>query len=600
MFSKSNQINVLTSLSVLLILVFFCRLGEAKPKNIFLNECIKKIASVPDVIRKQKICSQVQEKIFLDQEPVQVLHNASIRLVNLPGDDTLSLLSFYDLNRFPSYFYCYFQYRKWFDPEVLGPAQMSYSVDGGAVIKKELDGFDVWLKSKEGLRCQARVKSQTGFSQVNLSKELGKHEALIAVNPISFLSENISIEQMMEYTRQVFNHERIHVLQKSCPEMDRFAKAQWKALEDKDKLALIQKYPAYKWSDVEVASRESLAFLHEQDPLSLLEATPGCFRAQDVTTLILDMGVRADVVKKLYSINLSEQSKNFSQIYDHETQCEKPLKGLENYFTNALKGEALDLPVQDLKSQQNALYAAHGYHILGLIHEGTKRSKVIHFGLHNPSSQLVKDVPAYIKLVQSEFDAIHKILASSKVDFVNYSQSESVDEIEQDFIEVGVKGDEARNRANQVYQTWLTEWRRLTYDFPHVAFIVSAGNGGTDWIGDDLQPVESKMNGQSVPASLSSSNVLAVGSVKEGSSCPSLFSNYGSQVVLYAQGENIESWSGCSAKKRFRLTGSSQATALVTNYLMKELEKGIFPEISLKKIKTTYCDSKQSQIRVLR
>lgn len=200
--------------------------------------------------------------------------------VSLPIDDEVTILLTLNPDFLAHLSYCYFQFRGWFDPKELGPSDLSRVASGLAILREELDGYDNWLGSKDGVKCQERVESNVMIHDpLKFSfNDIFEHSAaLIAINPLVEIQSGRSVEEVIKQMALTLNHERIHILQALCPELDKYAHHLWENLSSNEKERVIENYPVYDWSNPLIAAREYLALKYENDLDSLRPLFTTCF-----------------------------------------------------------------------------------------------------------------------------------------------------------------------------------------------------------------------------------------------------------------------------------------------------------------------------------
>ncbi len=219
---------------------------------------------------KTNLCAAVQ-KTFLENslapktEPgLRTLSSTDLKVVPAPFDKTMLARWAEDPNKMVAYGFCYFTFKNWISPSV-GPDQMGLASSGFSILKNELGGYKEWLKSEPGKACQKKVTDESKEQVVDLEQFMGPARAILFLNPIAFVGTAESADKLVEGMKTVFDHERIHVLQGLCPEIDSWSLGVWKKLPPHEAKAYEKTYPDYKWSDPKIAGRESVAFAFEGD-----------------------------------------------------------------------------------------------------------------------------------------------------------------------------------------------------------------------------------------------------------------------------------------------------------------------------------------------
>lgn len=322
----------------------------------------------------------------------------------------------------------------------------------------------------------------------------------------------------------------------------------------------------------------------------LLLSAVACRKTEPETetrVVVFDIAVPTADLKRSLGAKASDASTNFLPAFEEKPGCGKALAQIEPMLEGMITGtqapaEAKPEPPEAI---EHALYRAHPFHLSELITKGNDNVVVALFGSHDPDPADEKDAEKYVARLHEEFKKFRELLTSFRPAFVSYSQSDSLGEIRDDLIAEGLQEKDAASTAQRIYSTFAEEWTRTLAEFPDVMFVVSAGNGGSSGIGYKLAPYGQDGQG-ALPASLVVKNLIVAGSYREvaGATVPSRFSNYGSLVQVYAKAERVESASGCAEHPRVKLTGTSQATALVTNFLVKERKQGRTPQEALARL----------------
>ena len=222
------------------------------------------------------ICVPISEMFFHSEEIVSMLEPGDIGAPILPVDKKAKIIAIAKPTYVARLAYCYFQFRKWFDPKTLSPEQLALSASGFAILSDEIAGYREWLQSQSGQECIARVKSYSGEGIVDIDMELKGYVSLIAINPIASIQENGGKEAVKQDALQTINHERIHVLQATCSDLNIVATNLWNQLPAFAKDEMKNKYPAYDWNNSVVAIRENLALKYEMKPLEVLALAKNC------------------------------------------------------------------------------------------------------------------------------------------------------------------------------------------------------------------------------------------------------------------------------------------------------------------------------------
>jgi subtilisin family serine protease len=114
---------------------------------------------------------------------------------------------------------------------------------------------------------------------------------------------------------------------------------------------------------------------------------------------------------------------------------------------------------------------------------------------------------------------------------------------------------ERKRRAAEVYGIWHDAVENAIRSAPDTLFVCAAGNSNRD-----------AGFARNVPASLHLPNLIAVGAVNEAG-METGFTSYGDTVVVYANGDQVESY--VPGGSRMKMSGTSMASPNVANLAAK-------------------------------
>jgi hypothetical protein len=293
-----------------------------------------------------------------------------------------------------------------------------------------------------------------------------------------------------------------------------------------------------------------------------------CTGEREIKVMMLDM----PVAKKSFDRSgIKHLTENFAPLLKmDEKVCSEQLSELETFFQVQL-GKKQAPPLKHYGEFPKIVSQIHGYHIADLILKDVKNVEFISVGLYPaPTIKDFKQINKYIlNTLMAEQKAITRQLSRHLPDIVNISASESKDENYQQLIEAGFKEKDARKNADMIYTFWKSFWVKTINQFQNTLFVVAAGNGGVDWYGDELK-LRDNSDAQAIPANLGLKNMIVVTSTNRDG-CLSSFANYSKEAVNVAmKGEEVSGLAPCKQKEKVQLTGTSQATARVTNFLLKK------------------------------
>ncbi len=299
------------------------------------------------------------------------------------------------------------------------------------------------------------------------------------------------------------------------------------------------------------------------------------------TVLVVDMPVDHLILRETLpdlQIEIAPQSRAVLPM-DQKT-CASDLELLEKSDQRT----ATSLSPSDITRIKKIAIQTHGYHILGLVSRLPQSGKLIHLGLSPAPENGIRDVESYIQsAITEDMTRLREALKQYQPALVQLASSDTFEENEQDLILGGHASPDARRDARRIMAAWKQEWERILHDFPDTIFVVAAGNGGIDGIGDQIIPGNPD---SPLPASIPAKNMIRVSaSSKDG--CLAGFSNTGSDVAT--DGVEILSATGCKDKSTAHFSGTSQASALFTRYLATGFDAGASLQELVSKLKKTPC-----------
>lgn len=293
------------------------------------------------------------------------------------------------------------------------------------------------------------------------------------------------------------------------------------------------------------------------------------------TVVVIDMPVEKQKLPEGIRDKV-EEVYNMSRPLPLGEDCGELAKELELFFQYALAGKPEKAAgLKHLPRLESFSYKVHGYHVLETVLRNAPAGvKAYHIGVPGPfDGKSVADANKYLKSeLPKEFSFITKRLKKIKPDIVNVSGSETVEENAQGLIKAGVSKEQALVFATKIFKAWNGFWLETAKEFSDAVFVVSAGNGGKDWKGDELTREESSL-AQTTPAIIGLPNILVVGSQAGGRR--SSFSNFGDVVDVFENGEKSRAFIPCQDRSYLELTGTSQATGLHTGKLLKTSRRGL-------------------------
>ena len=244
-------------------------LSFSPEKTTYFKVCMEQSGS-------NELCRIIAKTFFKDNSEIQEFSPSLVDAPRFPIDSKIRFLAFNDPNQISAMAYCYFVFRRWFDPSSLSPKQLAMGANGFALLEKELKGYSKWLiDSEKGKSCIKQLKSNLSLTPIDLDKEMEGYISIIAINPIAG-SRLKNAEAVLKDTKLTINHERIHAIHVSCEKIDKQAQDYWKKLSPEKKAELARTHTNYNWDDEIVAVREAFAFKFEKDPQAILELSKNC------------------------------------------------------------------------------------------------------------------------------------------------------------------------------------------------------------------------------------------------------------------------------------------------------------------------------------
>jgi subtilisin family serine protease len=157
----------------------------------------------------------------------------------------------------------------------------------------------------------------------------------------------------------------------------------------------------------------------------------------------------------------------------------------------------------------------------------------------------------------ADFQQISDYFRSRNVRVVNMSWSYDLQEFEDWLSNTGAGAEpaERKRRAAQAYGIWRDTIENAIRSAPDTLFVCAAGNSN-----------HNAAFAQDVPASLHLPNLITVGAVNK-MGMETGFTSFGDTVVVYANGDQVESYVPGGSK--MRMSGTSMASPNVANLAAK-------------------------------
>jgi subtilisin family serine protease len=209
----------------------------------------------------------------------------------------------------------------------------------------------------------------------------------------------------------------------------------------------------------------------------------------------------------------------------------------------------------------------HGTHVAGIAVEGNPHTQILvarsSFDHQEPPRPLTIDKAH--RLAES-FDKIINYFDLHHVRVVNMSWSFDFGMIKEGLTTGGVGESEAERvqLAEEITQIMATSLKRAMLATPQILYITSAGNDGGN-VGFD----------QVIPSSFVLPNLITVGAVDKAGN-PTVFTSYGKNVKIYANGYQVESY--VPGGRRVKGSGTSMSAPAVSNLAAKLI--GLKPSLT--------------------
>jgi subtilisin family serine protease len=201
---------------------------------------------------------------------------------------------------------------------------------------------------------------------------------------------------------------------------------------------------------------------------------------------------------------------------------------------------------------------AHGTHVAGIAARGNPAVRLVVARFDANISKLpFQPTPEWSRHMAADFQQISDYFRSRNVRVVNMSWSYDLQEFEDWLSNTGAGAEpaERKRRAAQAYGIWRDSIENAIRSAPDTLFVCAAGNSN-----------HNAAFAQDVPASLHLPNLITVGAVNK-MGMETGFTSFGDTVVVYANGDQVESYVPGGSK--MRMSGTSMASPNVANLAAK-------------------------------
>jgi hypothetical protein len=200
----------------------------------------------------------------------------------------------------------------------------------------------------------------------------------------------------------------------------------------------------------------------------------------------------------------------------------------------------------------------HGTHVAGIAARGNPAVRLVVARFNDSISHLpFQPTPEYARHMAADFQQMSDYFRTRNVRVVNMSWSDDPREFEAWLSSTGAGADpvERKRRAAEMFAIWRDGIESAIRSAPNTLFVCVAGNDNRN-----------AGFAQDVPASLHLPNLVTVGAVNAAGK-ETDFTSYGDTVVVYANGNEVESYVPGGA--RMKKSGTSMASPNVANLAAK-------------------------------
>lgn len=274
----------------------------------------------------------------------------------------------------------------------------------------------------------------------------------------------------------------------------------------------------------------------------------------------------------LYSERTPELLVSLKDLRSGEGEIRKYTKGFSDLNNNvrsdasnevvkhlqSLKKDAVTPFLEDLQLYGNH---SHGTHVAGIASAGNPFVRLLPVRITFDFRTIPTITPSVVQ-AQKEAAATSAAVAymkSAGVRVVNMSWGGSRADIETALEQKGVGKDPAERAAlsREIFNIGKVALQEAIQSAPEILFVAAAGNSDNDNEFSEM-----------IPSGLNAPNLLTVGAVDQGGK-PTGFTSFGKNVVLYANGFEVDSF--VPGGERMKFSGTSMAAPQVTNLVAKML-----------------------------
>ena len=236
--------------------------------------------------------------------------------------------------------------------------------------------------------------------------------------------------------------------------------------------------------------------------------------------------------------------------------------GIDSPEAKAFQNRAGTLTADQVREQERLEKTlgpyAHGTHVAGIAARGNPAIRLVVARFQGEITQLpFQPTPEWARRMAANFQEMSDYFRTRNVRVVNMSWSYDPQEFEEWLSNTGAGADpvERKRRAAELFGIWQDAVESAIRKAPNTLFVCGAGNYNRD-----------PGFAHDVPSSLHLPNLITVGAVNK-SGRETDFTSHGDTVVLYANGDQVESC--VPGGSRVNMSGTSMASPGVVNLAAK-------------------------------
>jgi subtilisin family serine protease len=245
-------------------------------------------------------------------------------------------------------------------------------------------------------------------------------------------------------------------------------------------------------------------------------------------------------------------TKHMKGMMDSQSAIDSPEAQEMRTYVSSLKPEQVQGFLEDLGLYGNY---SHGTHVAGIATEGNPFARILTARLTFDYKTIAQITPS-IEQAKKDAAAAEATIAYFKkagVRVVNMSWGGGVKDIEATLEQKGAGGstEERAKLARELFNIGKTSLENAMKNAPEILFVAAAGNSDND-----------NEFAEMIPSGLNVPNMVTVGAI-DSSGKPTDFTTFGKNVVLYANGFEVDSY--VPGGERMKFSGTSMASPNVAN-----------------------------------